>query len=119
MTLLMTFIPWCSRGSHMGSVMAKFATTYILSQIAAAHMALHHRAQKCELELLASALHNSSFQKDSNRVKSFAGNKMLKTPEVTPEIKMAVAKKCCRNATEVVVAKRPTKKQCRFKPDLP
>lgn len=44
---------------------------------------------------------------------------MLKTPEVTPEIKMAVAKKCCRNATEVVVAKQPTKKQCRFKPDLP
>lgn len=46
----MTFIPWCSCGSHMGSVMAKFATTYILSQIAAAHMVLHHHAQKHEPE---------------------------------------------------------------------
>lgn len=69
MTLLVTFIPWRSCVSHMGSVMAKFATTYILSQIAAAHMALHHYAQKHELELLPWALYYTSFQNDSDGVK--------------------------------------------------
>lgn len=69
MTLLMTFIPWCSCVSHMGSVMAKFATTYILSQIAAAHMALHHYVWKHELELLPWALYDTSFQNDSDGVK--------------------------------------------------
>lgn len=53
----------------MGSVMAKFATTYILSQIAAAHMALHHHAQKHEPELLPSAPYDTSFQNDSDWVK--------------------------------------------------
>lgn len=53
----------------MGSVMAKFATTYILSQIAAAHMALHHYVQIHELELLPWALYETSFQNDSIEVK--------------------------------------------------
>lgn len=53
----------------MGSVMAKFATTYILSQIAAAHIALHHYVQKHELELLHWALYDISFQNYSDGVK--------------------------------------------------
>lgn len=76
----------------MGRVMAKFATIYILSQIAAAYMALHRYAQKHALELLPLAPYDASFQNYFVKVK-FHRKQSAETLKVTQKLKMPLQKK--------------------------
>lgn len=101
----------CSWPSYPGAPVAAIWAVWWLnlppfiyfSQIAAAHIALHHQAQKYEPEILPWAPYNTSFQ---SRV-TFHRKRVLETLKVTPEIKTIAAKKGSRNTVEQIPNQNP------------